>query len=667
MDSFKTSKQGSVLICVNEHPNARELLVFAAKLSQGDGTPWVVLHVEEPHYYHLPPDKREHVLRTITLAKEKGADIIRIQAPNVEQAIASFVRESQNDKFPIRHVVLGAPEQRSIMARIFGRRHLTVASLLSDVCDVHLVPLKGEYEGRSLISALGIERIRPQELFYSFLAVLVAMLGAHFLKTMLPSYVFLLQPQNIALIFLIAVVFVGGRWGLVPALSAAFFSHIVINYFYVRPYFQFKLAQATDLINLVLFFTAATMIALFSSHTRAYAQAAVKRERRTLALYQLQRLTAEKNSHYEAMRTMYDALKDLLEMEVAFFTSKRQNNDTPQAEYPMEVMLDDISNEALRYCWKEKVTTGVGAMVGRGSQWRFEPMFSTQGIIGVLGVKVPLVMNVSASFGRLLTAVADQCAAIIQRIGLIHRMEEAKISEEKEKLRSLLLSSVSHDLKTPLASIIGSLSVYQTMYDTLSLEHRLTLIQTALDEAQRLDSFITNILDMTRLESGSVKFKYEWYEPIAAVKRVGKRLRPRLRDRELRLSVPSTPIEIYADMAMFEQVLQNLIDNAIKYSPASAPIEVKIDVQDSMFQLQVRDYGKGIPEALQSRVFDKYERLQKEDSQVAGTGLGLAICKTIIEQMRGQISVTNHSLGGAAFTIALPDVRKAELHNSNAA
>src|SRR5690606_5899594 len=146
--------------------------------------------------------------------------------------------------------------------------------------------------------------------------------------------------------------------------------------------------------------------------------------------------------------------------------------------------------------------------------WRFEPMFAPSGVIGIVGVKVPLLLTIDSSFGRLLSAVADQCAAIIQRIALTKKMEEAKISEEKEKLRSLLLSAVSHDLKTPLASIIGSLSVYHSMFDKLSDEHKMTLTTTALDEAQRLDSFISNILDMTRLESGHVKFKFDWHDPV---------------------------------------------------------------------------------------------------------------------------------------------------------
>lgn len=646
-----------VLVCVNEHPKSRALLYAGARKAREEHLPWMVLYVEEPGYYHLQAEAREHILKCLTRAEEMGAEVIRLQAPNVEYAITTYVKNSQSGLLPVRHVIIGSPERKSWLPRLFTSRTTSIASGLSTVCEVHVIPLKGEYDGRNILSLLGFERVEFKEIIYSLLTVGVALLAAECLKMMVQDYIFLLQPQNIALIFLIAVVFVGGRWGLIPALVAAFTSHFIINYFYVRPYFYFTLNQATDVINLLLFLSAAIMIALFSSHTRAYAQSAVKREKRTQALYQLQRLTAENHSHFEALKTMHDALRNQLEMDVAFFRPPNKNSDMPVAEYPSEVALDDASREALRLCWRDAITTGVGGPYSRGAEWRFEPMFSTSGLIGVIGVKIPLLLSIDSSFGRLLSAVSDQCASILQRIALTKHMEDAKISEEKEKLRSLLLSAVSHDLKTPLSSIIGSLSVYHSMAGKLSEEHKLTLTTTALDEAQRLDSFISNILDMTRLESGHVKFRFEWHDPVALFRRVSKRMRNRLKARELHFVEPKERIETWVDAVMTEQLLQNLIDNAIKYSPADAPVDVEMALMRHHLVIRVRDHGKGVPEEMQQRIFDKYERLHKEDSQVAGTGLGLAICKSIVEQMAGRIEVYNHKEGGAVFQVTLPKAR----------
>lgn len=648
-----------VLVCINEHPKSRALLYAGARKARDEKLPWMVLYVEEPSYYQLSPEAREHILKCLTRAEEMGAEIIRLQAPNVDQAITSYVKSGLQGAQPVRHIVIGAPERRGMFSRILAGHATGIATRLATVCEVHVVPLKGDYDSRGTwMAMLGVERVEFKEIIYALLSVGVAMLAAQSLKLMVQDYIFLLQPQNIALIFLISIVFVGGRWGLIPALVAAFTSHFIINYFYVKPYFYFTLSQATDVINLLLFLVAAIMVALFSSHTRAYAQTAVKREKRTQALYQLQRLTAENHSHFEALKTMHSALRNQLEMEVAFFRPPENDSDAPALEYPMDAELDAPSLEALRLCWRDAITTGVGGPYSRGVQWRFEPMFTASGIAGVIGVKIPLLLSIDSSFGRLLSAVSDQCASIIQRIALTRRMEDAKISEEKEKLRSLLLSAVSHDLKTPLASIIGSLSVYHSMFDKLSDEHKLTLTTTALDEAQRLDSFISNILDMTRLESGHIKFKFEWHDPVALLRRVGKRMRNRLRERELIFHEPDKAAEIWVDGVMTEQLMQNLLDNAIKYSPADTPVEVTMKMEGrNKFIIQVRDHGKGIPEEMRMRIFDKYERLQKEDSQVAGTGLGLAICKSIVDEMDGEIVILNHKEGGAIFQIVLPKAK----------
>lgn len=659
---MEPKENGLILVCISEHPKSRALLYAGARKARETGLTWAVLYVEEPDYYHLQPDAREHILKCITRAEEMGAEIIRLQASNVNDAIASYVKNSLTEgRDPVRHIVIGSPERRRFASRFRYDHASVLSSRLGSLCEVHVIPLKGEYETRHFFTVINGHAFQLREMAYAVLSVAITFVVSNLLKASLPDYAFQLQAQNLSLLFLICVMFVGGRWGLFPALLSASLSYFLVNYFYTKPYYVFALTDAADIINLMLFCMAAVMIALFSSRTRAYAQSAVKREKRTQALYQLQRLTLSNQTHFDALKTMHDALRHLLEMDVAFFTlpttAEDKANNMPTVEYPPSLELDAHSREALQRCWQDAMTTGVGGPYSRGTQWRFEPMFTPQGIIGVLGVKLPGNMSVDSSFGRLLSALADQGASILQRIVLTRKMEDAKISEEKEKLRSLLLSSVSHDLKTPLASIIGSLSVYHSMFDKLSDEHKMTLTHTALDEAQRLDSFISNILDMTRLESGHVKFKYEWHDPAEMIKHVTKRMRNRLREREVRFTPPNPPLEVNVDGVMTEQMLQNLLDNAAKYSAPGQPIDVTMEVVKKKLVIRIRDYGKGVPEAMQKRIFDKYERLQKEDSQVAGTGLGLAISRSIVTQQGGEILVKNHPEGGAVFEVIFPRVK----------
>ncbi len=223
----------------------------------------------------------------------------------------------------------------------------------------------------------------------------------------------------------------------------------------------------------------------------------------------------------------------------------------------------------------------------------------------------------------------------------------------------MLLSSVSHDLKTPLASIIGSLSVYHGMFDSLPDKQKRELTETALDEAQRLDSFITNILDMTRIESGHVQFKSEWVDVHPVLRRVVRRLQQRLRNHNMVLP-DADAAEVRTDPILLEQILQNLIDNAAKYTPEGSDITVAYSNDGDDYRIHIRDNGPGIPEEKLESIFDKYARLQQTDSKVAGTGLGLAIVKAIMEEQGGQISVRNQDGGGAEFTLHFPEYRQTE-------
>jgi two-component system sensor histidine kinase KdpD len=347
-------------------------------------------------------------------------------------------------------------------------------------------------------------------------------------------------------------------------------------------------------------------------------------------------------------------------MDVAFFLPPALNPDAIEPAFPRDLHLDEADRAALELCWKEMKTTGLASPYDFDTQWRFEPMLASGGEIGVLAIRPRPHAKLDAWFGRLLTAIADQTAAVIEHIELERSMEATRIREEREKLRSMLLSSVSHDLKTPLASIIGALSICRSQR-AVTPEKREILIETALEEAERLDSFITNILDMTHLESGKIEFKQDWHNPQAMIQEVIKRLTYRMRQHKVVIQPSPVKVEVYMDLVMTEQVFQNILDNACKYTPASAVIEVScIQKEGQGIFWQIRDHGKGLPPEKLDRIFDKYSRLQMKDSQVAGTGLGLAISRAIMEAQNGTVTAANHPEGGAVFTIQLPKWRMAE-------
>jgi len=387
---------------------------------------------------------------------------------------------------------------------------------------------------------------------------------------------------------------------------------------------------------------------------------AARRELSTQALFTLYRITANAFTRQQALEKLQRTLSRMLEMDVAFFLPSVMKPERIDAAFPTGLSLFDNDCKALDVCWNEMKTTGVAAPFNPGTDWRFEPMLASSGEVGVLGVRPRHGQSLDPWYGRLLTAIADQTASALEHMELERSMEATRIREEREKLRSMLLSSVSHDLKTPLAGIIGSLSVHNTMGGRLTPERRDALLETALEEAHRLDSFITNILDMTRLESGKIEFHYEWHDVSSIIRQVVKRLQHRLRKYQLVVhSIPEN-IEVYMDMVMTGQVLQNLLDNACKYTPPGTAIDITSRRNEEGLFIDVHDHGEGLPSDKLAHVFDKYARIQKEDSQVAGTGLGLAICKSVMEAQGGWITAANHPQGGAIFTICLPRWRKAE-------
>ncbi len=506
---------------------------------------------------------------------------------------------------------------------------------------------------------------RLQHVLYALLTVGLAYIGALLLEENLPPAVFQMNNQNVVLLFVIACAFTAGRFGLLPGLVASFTSFLIVNYYFTPPYYSLKFYSLTDILNLSLFLSAALCISFFTSQAREYAKKSAKRELNTQALFTLYRIASTSSSRWQALEKLQGTLSHMLGMDVAFFLPSALNLERIEPAFPKGITLSETERKALDVCWKETKTTGLASLFESGIQWRFEAMLAPGGKTGVLAVRPRKKEKLDMWFGRLLTAIADQTAAAIEHIELERAMETTRIREEREKLRSMLLSSVSHDLKTPLASIIGALGVCRNQGNQLTIENQKTLIETAFEEAVRLDSFITNILDITRLESGKIIFRHDWHNAEILVKAVIKRLGHRLRHHQVVILPCTKNIEIYADVTMTSQVIQNLLDNAYKYTPAGTRIEVRLYEEDKGFCYEVHDYGAGLPPDKLERIFDKYARLQMKDSQVAGTGLGLAICKAVMEAQGGTITAENHPESGAVFTLRLPQWRHTDISNTS--
>jgi two-component system sensor histidine kinase KdpD len=327
-----------------------------------------------------------------------------------------------------------------------------------------------------------------------------------------------------------------------------------------------------------------------------------------------------------------------------------------RAGYPPEDTLDDADLAAAKWSWDHAQPAGRGANTLPGAKRLFLPLRTGRGVVGIVGLDCdragPLL---TPDQRRLFDALADQAALAIERVNLAHDVEKTRIAVETERLRSALLTSISHDLRTPLASILGSATGLKTYRGTLSSAQQEELIQTIEDEAERLNRFISDLLDMTRLESGIIQPRREHVDLGDVVGSALRRAAALLVHHNVDIDIaPDVPM-LAIDPVLFEQVLFNLLDNAAKYAPAGTRVRVEARREESKVRIAVIDEGEGIPPADLERIFDKFYRVQASDRRRAGTGLGLAICRGFVEAMGGTIEAANRQdRTGAIFSIAFP-------------
>jgi two-component system sensor histidine kinase KdpD len=644
-----------VVTFLEDHPKSIILLFTAAKRAQEIKGRWRAVYIETTSR-NKTSKTNERMLNLLTRAKQMGAETEHFEAMSLTQGMQQFFAR-EGDHLGV--VVIGSQKPDHWLYRWRKMPWVKMVQLASRCAKVEVVPLTGQF--RQPLSAKmmkWLEELEPMHLVYALSGVAVPCLITLFLQKILPPALFRINEHNIDIIFIIASAFIAGRYGLIPGLVTAITSFFVDNYYFSLPYHMLKLRSLTDLFNMGLFLSSALLISLFTSRMRGYVQTISKREMMTEMLFVLYRLTSESYTRQQAMEILQKNLEHMLDADIAFFMPSLINPKAMDVACPTALFLEDNDRKALTSCWADMKSTGAASPYNPGTEWRFEPIIFTNGDIGVLGARPRHRNQLSAWFGRLLSATADQTAAILTHIELERSMETSHINEEREKLRSMLLSSVSHDFKTPLAGIIGSLSAYQALGDRMSPQKRAELVAGSLEEARRLDSFISNILDMTRLEGGNIRFRQEWHKLKEFMKTVTDRFEHPLKKRALAVHLPNRDIEIFLDDVMTGQVLQNLVDNACKYAPENTSVEIGwYPEEDGGITCQVRDHGSGIPQEKLELIFDKYARLQQKDSQVAGTGLGLAIAKAIIEAQGGWIRADNHPEGGAVFSFYLPQWR----------
>jgi two-component system sensor histidine kinase KdpD len=637
-----------ILVCASEDPRAAGLVRYAKRLSDRLHAPFVVLSVETRRSSQLSEEQRDRIADTLRLALALGGDAVTI--PGGERSIADDVigyAQANN----VTQIIVG----KSTRSRWFEILHGSIVrDLLRHSGNISINVIAGDELAAEPIPKKTVNAGNKPSTFdsrpYAF-ALLTVAAAVGIGMVLWPWIGF----ANIDLVFLTGIVAIAVRFGLWPSLFASVVSALCYNFFFTKPYYTFTISDPTNVIAVVFFTIVAIIVSNVAARARIQAIAAMGRARATELLYTFSRKLAGVGTLDDVLWATAYQTALMLKVRVVLLLSDN-GSIVVKAGYPPEDVLDEADLAAAKWAWQNNRPAGRGSDTLPGAKRLFLPMNTGRGAIGVVGIDSdkpgPLL---TPDERRLLDALIDQGALAIERVHLVEDMDRVKRTVETERLRSALLTSISHDLKTPLAAVLGAAGTLRDLSDRLSQAEKIDLLSTIVDESERLNRFIANLLDMTKLESGAVvpnAALHDVGEIVgSALRRAGKILAHHRVDMDLAADLPMVEL----DAVLFEQVLFNVLDNAAKYAPAETTIRIQSWRENAWVCLQILDEGEGIPPDDLEPIFDKFYRAQKADHVRAGTGLGLAISRGFVEAMHGTITAANRTdRKGAVFTIKLP-------------
>jgi two-component system sensor histidine kinase KdpD len=634
-----------ILVCLSEDPRAAGLVRYTKRLADRLHAPWSAISIETRRSLQLTDEQRDRLADTLRLAEALGGEALTI--PGVGRRIADDVMafaQANN----VTQIIIGKATRSWWFEIIRGS---VVHDLVRRAGNISVNVIAGDELPVAKPAVQTAVRPEPFDPRPYLLALVFVAIGLGAAKLIQPVF----GIENVDLVFLTAVVSVAVRFGLWPSLFASVAASLSYNFFFLPPVYTFTITDPTNVAAFFFFMLIAILVSNVAARVRSQAMTAIGRVRTTESLYAFSRKLAGTATLDDVLWATAYQIALMLRVRVVLLLPE-DGVITVKAGYPPEDELDKADLAAANWAWANDRSAGRGSDTLPGAKRLFLPMRTGRGPIGVIGIdddkSGPLL---TPDQRRLLDALVDQGALAIERVQLVEDMDRVKRTVESDRLRSALLTSISHDLKTPLASVLGAASMLRDLPAGLTDAERRDLLATVIDESERLNRFIANLLDMTKLESGAIvpnTARHDIGEIVgSALRRAGKILVHHKVSLELAADLPMLEL----DAVLFEQVLFNLLDNAAKYAPANTTISIRALQNRDSISLQIIDEGDGIPPGELESVFDKFYRAQKGDHVRPGTGLGLAISRGFVEAMHGTIVATNRTdRSGAVLTIRLP-------------
>jgi two-component system, OmpR family, sensor histidine kinase KdpD len=632
-----------LLVCISPSPLSEHLIRSARRLADELKAEWMVVYIETPQLAALAPEKRDRVTSILRLAEELGARSYVIPSSGSITATSQIIMEFAR-KNNITKIMVGKP--------LRPRWQELVRGSLVD----HLIHKSGDID-IYVVTSSDRPAIPPEENplrlhspLSRYLWSLLLVAGATGLGFLIGGR---LEATNLVMVYLLTVVIAAVYLGRGPAILTSVLGVLAFDFFFVLPYFTFAVSDTQYVITFIALFLVGIVISQLTVRAREQAEAAQQREAETAELYDLSRDLAAAAELDVILRVLTQHVEQTFEREIVVLLPEG-NRLVPRAA-STGLNLSDEEIAVADWVYRRGEPAGRHTNTLPAAQLRYLPLKTARGIVGALGVGKPgtAERDLTLAQRRLMEAFANQAAQAIERVKLAEEARQIKLLQAAEKLQNALLNSISHDLRTPLVSITGALTSLDEQSDSLNEENRKSLIVTAREEAHRLNRLVGNLLSMTRIESGAIQLHREPGDIQDLIGTALEQLGKRIANRKVQVDVPVDFPLVPMDFTLMVQVLVNVLENAVKYSPEYCLIEVSAELEDDRARIKIADRGEGIPPEDLTRIFDKFYRVQRPES-VSGTGLGLAISKGIVEAHGGQIVARTRAGGGTVIIIELP-------------
>lgn len=634
-----------VIVCLDPGPGSANAVRAAKRSAEALDAELIALYVETDRHATLSEKEHARLAEAMRLAAQLGAEVVTVPGRSVVEEVVAFARSRNATR-----VVVG----KSRRSRWFELRHGSVVDELVRSGSGLAIEVAPSAEAEQTAGAKDWLRDVPKTPG-PYVEGILSTAAATATGVLIDR---LIELPNISLIYVVPVLVAAARHGLVPSLWVSGLSVLCFNFFFLPPLYQFTITDPANVLALFFFMVVAATASALAARTRIQTESARREARTTAELYAFSRKIVGVVDLYDLLWIVVTHLARLLNAEIVVLMPEDGRLAT-KAAFPPDSELSEADIAAARWSWDADRPAGRGTDTLPGGRWLFVPFRTSRSAIAAIGVLPNKEgRELSAGDRRLLEAVGNQAAVAIERVILAEDIDQARLGAERERLRSAMLTSVSHDLRTPLASIIGSLSSLLSYGERYDAGTRRELLATAQAEAERLDRFVGNLLDMTRLDAGAIAPKREAVEVGDLVSTTLRRAAPLVEGHTVSSTVPRGLPALQLDFVLAEQVLFNLLDNAAKYSPVGGGIEVVARQEGDRVEIVVRDEGPGIAESDLDRIFEKFYRADAGDRRRAGTGLGLAIARGFVEAMGGTLTARNRAdRSGAEFLVSYPVTR----------